>query len=289
MSIHQKQIESANLSAEVEQWLAQNAVKSLPMGFTHFPDGNIPVSKNKPKQSEAERLQKEREREEQNALVREQKEADRIKRKADAYQRKLQREREARAAKKSQKMIEFQKNLEASKGQIKEQVKRKNKERIKAEAEMKVAAVAQAKPVQEPDENSVRWNKNREAKLKAVEAGVKYFTADCKHHGVGSFYLSKKGVPRCYACRLETNRNRKRSKMDAERIEDAERVLRNKARKVVAHAAGERNFVGECKRCGESVFEVVIIKNMVSCRCADCRRALNRKSRAGKRAELQGE
>ena len=55
MSIYQKQIESEKLNNDVEAWLTKNQITQLPMGFTKFPDGNIPKERAKVVQPEAER------------------------------------------------------------------------------------------------------------------------------------------------------------------------------------------------------------------------------------------
>lgn len=61
MSIYQKQIESERLNNEVEAWLAKNQITELPMGFSNFPDGRLPVAKGNyadKKQAESESLER---------------------------------------------------------------------------------------------------------------------------------------------------------------------------------------------------------------------------------------
>lgn len=255
MSIYQKQIESERLNNDVEKWLAQNTIKSLPMGFTHFPDGNVPMKPIKAKESEAERLEKERKIAERNEVLKREKEKQREIRRAEAKKRKQERERAYREKKKAERLAQ----KEAQKAQLKALIEKH----------------VQPKPKKPRKPTRGRQAQNRILRAVAVAEGAKEFQGDCKHHGMARFIIESNGNSRCFECRKNSIFKQRRSAMNPEQIADADRILRNKARKLEALKQGLPTFIGECRNCGESEFEIMGAGDYWHCRCLPCRRKTN--------------
>lgn len=114
------------------------------------------------------------------------------------------------------------------------------------------------------ENNTERRNKFREqkrkqqvsnARIKALEAGEKYFTAPCKHHGTTIFYTTADNT-RCVAC---TN---KESALEigksADTIKEHERLKNNRILMIKAieihtesKSVGPITFNGHCATCGD--------------------------------------
>lgn len=129
MSIYQKQIESEKLNNDVEAWLAKNQITQLPMGFTKFPDGNIPKERAKVVAPESERNAKI---EATNTEARQAREVTKRQQRAEAKQRKQEerkrRERELESAK-QQRALEREKKAEQIKKERQKSVALKKAEK----------------------------------------------------------------------------------------------------------------------------------------------------------------
>ena len=97
---------------DISEWLEKNKVTELPLGFTNFRDGNIPLDRKQIVKPEAERNAKleriNQEARQSKAVIQRQKEAERIKRQKEMEARKIERaiaKLERDAAKKEQAVI----------------------------------------------------------------------------------------------------------------------------------------------------------------------------------------
>src|SRR5690606_9376199 len=81
---------------DIGEWLEKNKVTELPLGFTNFKDGNIPLDRKQIVKPEAERNAKleriNQEARQSKAVIKRQKEADRIKRQKEMEAKRVERE-----------------------------------------------------------------------------------------------------------------------------------------------------------------------------------------------------
>lgn len=268
MSIHQKQIESANLSAEVEQWLAQNAVKSLPMGFTHFPDGKLPIDRSRTKESNTERLEKERIIAERNEAVRKQKEADKASKLAEQLKR--QQDREKWKAETPEQKVKRRRNYQAA---YRERQRKKH-----------IEFVGPPKPKKPRHPVSERCRINRIGRDEAIKNGVLEFVGQCLNCGTTKFVITNlaTGTTCCVACRQKRDRRRREP---TKPLSSDKRILFNRKQKAEALTEGAEHFQGECLIHGLTKFEITSQHGYVCHRCVECRREVNRKRRRKAKGE----
>lgn len=214
----------------VEEWLALgNKPTVLPMGHTAYPDGNIPIDRSR----KAEDLEsKKKAIEAKNELIRQQKEA--------AKAEKRRRAAELKAERKAQ--------------------------RAKEKAMMpKVPKVKKPKPVvlelkTFPDAHPeyLRRSILSIKKRDAMARGERSFIGQCGYHGDVLYYIFQ-GRAACSRCRAKTRNGYSDEHLRRERIAEARRE---------AVKAGEKFFIGECKKHGRAAY-IVLDDNKSACR--ECR------------------
>lgn len=271
MSIHQKKLESARLEAEVKKWLKaeKQHIKELPQGFTKFPDGVIPTCSVRAQDSTEKRLEKERLIAEKNAAIRKQKEEA----KAAKLAEKLKRQQE----RKEQREQERKRKAELKRIQQEEALKQLVQKHVPEQIEPVQKALKAPKKRERRKPLNPRIEFNRVARENAVNKGLKFFTGDCIKCSKTEYVLINPNTSHCLACRRE--RDRKRERGTKRNTDTAQRIERNKVKKMAAHALGLRHFEGECMKCGITTFEINIINGMVTCRCVPCRKKTNDRSR----------
>lgn len=280
MSIYQKQIESEKLNNDVEAWLAQNIITELPMGFTNFKDGNIPLDRTrKTVISEKESIAKI---EATNKAVREGKQlsASKQKRVLEVQQRKQEKE----VLKQEQRRIVAEFFSKAKTGDITALGKmvgmpaetlRKVRDGVyllKPERREKLYSVISAFKYGEiqaaknqfklvefksTDESSRKMLITTLAKW-AQEKGETRFQGKCKNHG-WTEYETKYGKTYCLACRTKHK----------EVSEAYKQNMLNSAERVKAIQAGEKTYFAICPNHGRTEYQVLSNKRGI---CIECRR-----------------
>ena len=316
MSIYQKQIESERLNNEVEAWLAKNQITELPMGFSNFPDGRLPIAKGNyadKKQDEAESLERI---ELINQRVREEQ-----KRKEERWKQKEQAKTEARErselAKKermkeqilvlskffknaiygdlqtlcdlamvSQKTIYNAKTGSTLIGKerwdaIKDVIANfKHGERNALAAGKKLKAPTKGRKAikRELSVEALRRAEVKSLAQQAIARGERIFTAPCAKHGYTSYRVYG-GASRCLECRLRLNREYLDPKLDQVQLDRRERAIFNNERMEKALADGTNLFEGLCRVHGYAEFRAhkVASRNKNEYRCLACGRASQKK------------
>lgn len=316
MSIYQKQIESERLNNEIEAWLSKNQITELPMGFSNFPDGRLPVAKGNytdKKQAELESLERI---ELANQRVRELQ-----KRKEEKLKQKEQAKAEAREkselAKKermkeqililsnffknaiygdlqtlcdlamvSQKTIYNAKTGSTLIGKerwdaIKDVIANfKHGERNALAAEKKIKAPTKGRRAvkKEPSVETLRRSEVMSLAKQAIARGERIFTAPCAKHGYTSYRIYG-GVSRCLECKLRLNREYLNPKLDQVQLDRRERAIFNNERMEQALASGANLFEGLCRVHGYTEFRAhrVESRNKNEFRCMACSKASQKK------------
>ena len=312
MSIYQKQIESERLNNEVEAWLAKNQITELPMGFSNFPDGRLPVAKGNyadKKLTESESLERI---ELVNQRVRELQA-----RKEERWKQKEQAKAEAREksefAKKermkeqililskffknaiygdlqtlcdlamvSQKTIYNAKTGSTLIGKerwdaIKDVIANfKHGERNALAAGKKLKAPTKGRKAikRELSVEALRRAEVKSLAQQAIARGERIFTAPCAKHGYTSYRVYG-GASRCLECRLRLNREYLDPKLDQVQLDRRERAIFNNERMEKALADGTNLFEGLCRVHGYAEFRAhkVASRNKNEYRCLACGRA----------------
>lgn len=143
------------------------------------------------------------------------------------------------------------------------------------------------KPVE--SEEKSRRRKITAAKKEAEKNGQSVFMAPCKHHGMTKYYLHGKQSPRCAACRLAITKNQRELHKDAEQKCKDQRAALNKERLLEAVEKGEAVFTGLCVSCGYTDFKYSRSPNtIIGCtyRCITCTRASQIKYKAKKKGAI---
>lgn len=240
------------MNATVEQWLASgNEVTTLVMGYMAYPDGNIPhstVNNEEIQKAKQEKIEKEKQEKETAKLL--------------ASEEKAKKIQEAKAAR------------ELKQKQIRDNKEAKQLAKIEKLAKAKSVSGGKVRVPCDPKEPTPR-QKNKAAKMLAIENNESSFTGHCNKHGETVFSIRRNGESRCYECISGLNKNQYKRRKLSESNDNIDRVARNKAKRIEAYAAGKRHFIGECAKCGESEFFIAIsAKKFVSCRCVPCLRAV---------------
>ena len=312
MSIYQKQIESERLNSEVESWLAKNQITELPMGFSNFPDGKLPIAKG----NHADKKQAELESVERIELIN-QRVREAQKRKEERWKQKEQAKAEARErsefAKKermkeqililskffknaiygdlqtlcdlamvSQKTIYNAKTGSTLIGKerwdaIKDVIANfKHGERNALAAGKKLKAPTKGRKAikKEPSVETLRRAEVKSLAKQAIARGERIFTAPCAKHGYTSYRVYS-GVSRCLECKLKLNREYLNPKLDQVQLDRRERAIFNNERMDQALASGTNLFEGLCLVHGYTEFRAhrVESRNKNEFRCMACGRA----------------
>lgn len=239
------------LNADVEKWLAKNRIKELPAGFTHFPDGNIPVSKNRVDTSESARLEREKKIAERNELVRKEREA---LKKAKAEQLEISKRLKAQQKAEERKLKATQKAAEKL-------AVRQAKEVLKKAKALKKAFPLKLVKFPVWSERYARIQINNMRKVEASQKGSKGFTGVCAKHGETNFTIWKNSF-RCIKC---TNLSRRVTEHHPEFL----RRKKNGELRDKALSEGVFEFIGDCKHHGEVKFSISGHENRH--RCTVCR------------------
>lgn len=316
MSIYQKQIESERLNNEVEAWLAKNQITELPMGFSNFPDGKLPIAKGNyadKKQAESESLERI---ELVNQRVRELQA-----RKEERWKQQEQARAEARVKRelvKKERMKEqilvlsnFFKNAihgdlnalcnlamvshktiyNAKTGStligkerwdaIKDVIANfKHGERnvLAAEKKLKAPTKGRRAAKKEPSVETLRRSEVMSLAKQAIARGERIFTAPCAKHGYTSYRIYN-GVSRCLECKLKLNREYLNPKLDQVQLDRRERAIFNNERMDQALESGTNLFEGLCRVHGYTEFRAhrVVSRNKNEFRCMACSKASQKK------------
>lgn len=312
MSIYQKQIESERLNNEVEAWLAKNQITELPMGFSNFPDGRLPVAKGShadKKLTEAESLERielvnQRVRELQARKEERWKQQEQAKAEA-----KVKRELAKKERMKEQILVlsNFFKNAihgdlstlcslamvshktiyNAKTGStligkerwdaIKDVIanfKHGERNALAAEKKLKAPTKGRRAAKKEPSMEALRRAEVKSLAKQAIARGERIFTAPCAKHGYTSYRVYS-GVSRCLECKLKLNREYLNPKLDQVQLDRRERAIFNNERMEKALASGTNLFEGLCRVHGYAEFRAhkVTSRNKNEFRCMACSKA----------------
>ncbi|QTD62682.1 hypothetical protein [Acinetobacter towneri] len=316
MSIYQKQIESERLNNEVEAWLLKNQITELPMGFSNFPDGRLPVAKGNyadKKQAELESLERI---ELVNQRVRElqARKEERWKQKEQARaEAKVQRELAKKERMKEQILVlsNFFKNAihgdlnalcnlamvshktiyNAKTGStligkerwdaIKDVIanfKHGERNALAAEKKLKAPTRGRRAAPKKPSVETLRRSEVMSLSKQAIARGERIFTAPCAKHGYTSYRIYS-GVARCLECKLRLNREYLDPKLDQVQLDRRERAIFNNERMEKALASGTNLFEGLCRVHGYTEFRAhrVASRNKNEFRCMSCSKASQKK------------
>ena len=118
-----------------------------------------------------------------------------------------------------------------------------------------------------------------EAREKAKANGDTVFMAPCKHHGMTKFYLHGDQLPRCATCRMNNTRKRRDVLKNDDQKSKAERSKFNIEKMREAVSKGLNIFIGLCVRCGYTEMKYSKSPNTLNgytYRCVEC----NKKTQA---------
>ncbi|UNT61052.1 hypothetical protein [Acinetobacter towneri] len=312
MSIYQKQIESERLNNEVEAWLAKNQITELPMGFSNFPDGKLPVAKGNyadKKQAESESLERielvnQRVRELQARKEEQWKQQEQARAEAKVRRELAKKERMkeqilvlsnffknaihgdlnalCNLAMVSHKTIYNAKTGSTLIGKerwdaIKDVIanfKHGERNALAAEKKLKAPTKGRRAAKKEPSVETLRRSEVMSLAKQAIARGERIFTAPCAKHGYTSYRVYG-GVSRCLECKLKLNREYLNPKLDQVQLDRRERAIFNNERMDQALASGTNLFEGLCRVHGYTEFRAhkVESRNKNEFRCMACGRA----------------
>lgn len=252
---------------DISEWLEKNKVTELPLGFTNFKDGNIPLDRKQIVKPEAERNAKleriNQEARQSKAVIKRQKEADRIKRQKAIEARKIERaiaKLERDAAKKEQAAIKAE--LKAL-GQTQVQVDRA--ERIKRQVPLlkDFRSKAQMGDIQAM---SKMLGFKKDIICKLASGGVAL--------SAKRLVLLEEILPT-----FEYGTHINRSKVVAREISPKRQIwIRNHEAKNAALAKGHRKFIGFChKENKETIFRIYATRDVSA--CVSCSKASQKRKR----------
>lgn len=257
---------SQQLNLDVDAWLKQNEqnkIDELPIGFTKFPDGNIPKSRPRVMETEDQRLVKEAEIKRQNEETRAKKLIISEQNKAQAKLRSAERDKERYRLKKEA---------------------RKEKERLMREqwdAFLKVRVEALAKqngvpkrPLSATEERE-RTMFNRTGCENAVTGKLRYYTGDCLNCGLSKFKVLAK-TSRCQQCYLKTYK--KDNSNDPDKLKNEQRIASNRLKRDAAYSLGLLSFTGDCRNCGDVEHIIFLRAGNLCAICNVCKRKATSKS-----------
>ena len=111
------------------------------------------------------------------------------------------------------------------------------------------------------------------ARIQAEKDGKSVFKAPCKIHGMSDYYLHGKQPARCAKCRMEITKHHREVHLDAAQKDRKQRAEFNLAEAAKAVESGAFEFIGLCVRCGNSkmrVFNSKKSKTGYGYRCEKC-------------------
>lgn len=294
---------------DISEWLNQgNKPKTLGFGFTHFPDGVVPLDKKQVVKPEEERNAKI---ERINAEVQAKKQAKKLAKKTMM---------EAKKKKQAEEILKIKQKREIARdAQIKEQVKVLNDFFNRAawgdieklcevsgisvktirnarsginkmttgrwnELKVTIASfqLSEKKPKQTPkpktseeSQETLRRSKVIRLSREAIARGEKAFMAPCAKHGMTTYRIYG-GAARCLECRLKLNKAWMTSKLDPnlEQVQKnrRERKEYNTHQMNEALNKNEKDFKGLCRNCGHAPFRAHFVtgRNKHEYRCMTC-------------------
>lgn len=272
------------MSETVEQFLARGGqIKPLEMGYTAFPDGNIPM-KPKPRKSDIAETSTDAIQERNKAI---RKYSPRLKITDETA--KLQ------TAEQVEMLGEFfSKMFRGDKKRFCELVglSPKTFDNAKAgcnrlgvdkwrEAKLIMRDFVFSKP-KSRQRSSLETDRRKqvvEARKQAKANGDTVVMAPCKHHGMTKFYLHGDQPPRCATCRMNNTKHLRNLHKDAEQKSNAERSKFNIEKMREAVSEGLNIFIGLCVRCGYTEMKYSKSPNTLNgytYRCVEC----NKKTQA---------
>lgn len=254
---------------DISQWLESNKPTELPIGFTNFKDGNIPLDRSKVVKSEAERNAKiektNNEARQSKAIAKRQKEAERAKRQkeleAKRREREIQRQAQAEARAAGAVIQRKQKALQKVKEQLSRQQLVARQMELLADFRLK-ARVGDSQAL---------------AKMLGYKSdGLCLLASGSRAMSVKRLELLEKILPEF---QYGTHLTRTESRVAQKEISHKREVwLRNHEAKKIAMEKGHRKFIGFCHKEGkETIFR--IYANCKVSACVSCGKASQRKTR----------
>ena len=252
---------------DISEWLEKNKVTELPLGFTNFKDGNIPLDRKQIVKPESERNAKieriNQEARQSKAAIKRQKEADRIKR---------------------QKAIEA-KRIERAIAKLNRDATKKEQAAIKAELKTLGRTQAQIDRAdrikrQVPLLKDFR-SKAQMGDMQAMSTMLGFKKDIISKLSSGGVALSAKRLALLEEIlpTFQYGTHMDRTKVVAKEISPKRAIwVRNHEAKNAALAKGHREFVGFChKENKETIFNIYTTRNVSA--CASCAKALQKKKR----------
>lgn len=252
---------------DISEWLEKNKITELPLGFTNFKDGNIPLDRKQIVKPEAERNAKleriNQEARQSKAVIKRQKEADRIKRQKEMEARKIERaiaKLERDAAKKEQAAIKAE--LKAL-GQTQVQVDRA----ARINRQMLLLAEFRSKAQLGDIQAMSRMLGFKKDIISKLAAGGVALSAE-------RLALLEEILPT-----FEYGTHINRSKVVAREISPKRQIwIRNHEAKNAALAKGHRKFIGFChKENKETIFRIYATRDVST--CVSCSKASQKRRR----------
>lgn len=252
---------------DISEWLEKNKVTELPLGFTNFKDGNIPLDRKQIVKPEAERNAKleriNQEARQSKAVIKRQKEADRIKRQKEMEARKIERaiaKLERDAVKKEQAVIKAE--LKAL-GQTQVQVDRA------ARINRQMLLLAEFR------------SKAQMGDIQAMSKMLGFKKDIISKLAAGGVALSAKRLALLEEIlpTFEYGTHINRSKVVAREISPKRQIwIRNHEAKNAALAKGHRKFIGFCyKENKETIFRIYATRDVSA--CVSCSKASQKRKR----------
>ena len=281
------------MSETVEQFLARGGqIKPLAMGYTAFPDGNIPM-RPKPRKSDIV--------ETPTAVIQEKNKTIKTRKKIEPRPKIPDEQVKLQIAEQIEKLNEFfSKTFHGDKKRFCSLVgltpktidnarcghgrigieKWKEVKLIMADFVFSKSKAKTKRSYKRRDPvEAERRNQVFEARTQAKENGETVFMAPCKHHGMTKFYLHGDQPPRCATCRMNNTKHLRNLHKDAEQKSKAERSEYNRAKVKEAASSGLKIFTGLCVRCGYTEMKYSKSPNTLNgytYRCVEC----NKKTQA---------
>lgn len=226
------------LENEVQKYLVKNKITELKIGETCYPDGKIPLNRNKGNFNETS-----------NEII--------VKKNSVISQKN---------AKKTQNEI---KEINKNKMPVLTKQKKSN-----SEDNAKKPTRPKKQPNRSPEQTAEIERKREMIKLRTIaEAqGLTEFTAPCKFHGMTKYHLQSNGT-RCEKCQAEQRKKRIGEK-NAQQMANLKRKTENRERLAKALAENLEEFEAECVNCGLTTFKIRKVANCNppkhSCFCKHC-------------------
>lgn len=241
---------SDELQSEVDAWLAKgNKVTPLEIGYTHFKDGILPVSRENARANKKSEHDRRKELEQKNAEIKAYKEALKAQRKAEQERKKKEREKEKLRLKR-----EKEAKAKAKQKPVIKRVKKSNKKELKL--------------VEFPEQpEKFRRLMMSILRKEAQAKGEKTFIGKCKHHGWNQYNIEVHNV-RCTGCMADAAAKlRAKSKFESNKVKSEKQKL--------AIAKGDKTFMARCRHHGETLYAV---RNTSSPVCIQCRNVSGKKA-----------